>query len=510
MRKLALLLAASMLFASCASILNGSHQKVKIHTGENDEVLVNNEEAEKKGDKYLLERDMEPKQITIKREGYKSRNVTVMQYKKSPLYVLSWIPFGILFFPPFMDIGPKAYDYTRELELTDDMVSLPERDEEAKEIELESVSVDLEAGNIRYRSFPSYKNFIRTGGNTKTRISEDADEVKLENTVFSGLLNDLLREKGYIDTTERVLKNSYINNLLISASIEDYTFNYVISGYYMKMIYVDLTIKWKALDYYKSPIYELQTETTSGQFAVLNTNKRDETIHEAIKDAMEYGLIEFMNAKKVGELLHDRSDLELEASFEEIKLPAGSSFVSNLPEAVQASVTIKGKNGHGSGFAVSSEGHIITNYHVVSDTTELRAIMNNGSEYPVEVVRVSKVHDLALLKVDTTDLIPFRIGKASDIELAMDIYTVGTPTAEDLFQTITKGIISGIRDTEGGTKLLQTDASINSGNSGGALVTRDGLVLGVVSSKLRGFGVEGVAFGIPAYEITEKLNISIR
>lgn len=87
---------------------------------------------------------------------------------------------------------------------------------------------------------------------------------------------------------------------------------------------------------------------------------------------------------------------------------------------------------------------------------------------------------------------------------------MGTPTAEDLSQTISKGIISGIRKTDGDKKLIQTDASINAGNSGGAIIDKDGLVIGVVSSKLKGFGIEGVAFGIPSYEIFERLKINIK
>src|SRR5690606_32239302 len=108
--------------------------------------------------------------------------------------------------------------------------------------------------------------------------------------------------------------------------------------------------------------------------------------------------------------------------------------------AINASLTIKNKNGHGSGFVITSDGYIITNYHVVSDSDNLKVILNDESEYDVAVIRASKIHDLALVKIEAKGLVPFRVSSSRDIEIAGDIFAVGTPTAEDLSQTISKGI----------------------------------------------------------------------
>jgi S1-C subfamily serine protease len=180
-----------------------------------------------------------------------------------------------------------------------------------------------------------------------------------------------------------------------------------------------------------------------------------------------------------------------------------------LPKSIKSTVTIKSKDAFGSGFIISNDGYIITNYHVVSEPENLRVRLNNEKEYDADIIRVSKIYDLALIKIEANDLIPFSINNSKEIEVATEIYAVGTPTAEDLSQTISKGIISGIRKS-GDSKLIQTDASVNSGNSGGPIIDKNGVVLGVVSSKLKGFGVEGVAFGIPAYEVLDRLKLNLK
>lgn len=508
MKKLLILaLAATMLLSGCASILNGKYQKITINHDRGDEVLIDGERPTKKNGYYLVERDQKPKQITVKSDGYKDENLVVMQYKRSPLTILSYIPFGILFFPMFMDIGPKAFNYEKEVsgfELTE---TIMDRSEEAKEIKVNKVSIDLEKSNMKYRFFPSYSDFLRTESYKETEEVEDEEDVKIEYTEFAEALNEILKEKGYLDTSNKVLKDSYIDNLMINATVKDYTVHNVRHGYtFSGMIYIDLAIDWEALDYYGTVIHTERNKSTSGEYAVTDYDKVDKVIEKAVKDAMEYSLIDFMSSPVVDSLLHDRSEVEKEMEFEDILIPRPVAYVDDLPQSIKSSLTIKTKDKHGSGFVVSSNGYILTNYHVVADTTGLTVVLNDESEHDAEVIRASKVYDLALLKIDATDLVPFEINDSRDIGIASEVYAVGTPSGGDLSQTISKGIISGIRKMQD-SKLIQTDASINSGNSGGPLVTKDGRLVGVVSSKLKGFGVEGVAFGIPSYEIVDRLKI---
>ncbi len=507
------LLAIIVSSTGCASILNSKYQKVSITSGKKTTLLVDGAEPTKKDGQYLLVRDHNPRQLTIKKEGYKDRKMVVMQHKRSPLVIMSWIPFGIVYLlPPLLDRGPKSFDYDKVIDVSGDMVSLPKKDSLAKEIRINSVSVKMDKENMKYRFFPTYKSFVRNAETEETHEVKNSEKIELENTVFSSLLNEMLKTKGYIDTTvtKKVFGKSFTSNLSLDATITDYTIHHINNKGYGGMVYMDLTIKWEALDYYKKPVYTMVTEGTSGQYAMVNFTEKDEIVYESIKDAMEDNLIKFMTTPEVTKLLHDDTEQKMEQNYEDIVIASPPVYASTLAEAIKACVTIKTKDGHGSGFIVSNDGYIITNYHVVSDTADLKVIMNDMTEHKLKVVRISKVSDLALVKIDIEHSAPLKINESKNIEIATDIYAVGTPTSEDLSQTISKGIISGIRTVDAGAKLIQTDASINGGNSGGAIVTKEGLVLGVVSSKLTGFGIEGVAFGIPAYEVYDRLKVKFQ
>ena len=122
------------------------------------------------------------------------------------------------------------------------------------------------------------------------------------------------------------------------------------------------------------------------------------------------------------------------------------------------------------------------------------------------MVRVNAEMDLALIKIDADGLSAFQLPSVSGAEIGSDVYAIGTPADKELGQTVSKGIISGRRKIEGHS-LLQTDVSINGGNSGGALVARSGQLLGIVNAKLVGRGIEGIGFAIPAEQVTEALQL---
>ncbi|HEX4888009.1 MAG TPA: trypsin-like peptidase domain-containing protein [Luteibaculaceae bacterium] len=507
-------LSAWMLFASsCASFLNPKFQKVEIKKpNKSDEILVNGKKAKTKAGKVLLERDMLPKQITLKSKGTRDQNIVVMQYKKSNWHILSWIPFGITLYVPFYDKGPKSWNYDKKPIVFKKAESLATKKDEEKFIKINKLGIELDNSAIKSRYFPNYRSFVRNEKNFKAEASSDIDEdIQIENTEFSLALNQMLKDKGYIDTSRTALKNSFLRNLAVNATVKDYTIHHVANKYFSRyggMIYIDLTIEWQILDYYESVIHKTSTKCSSGQFAILDYSKRDKPTQNALKDVVEASFINLMKQPKVYELLTDNSDVEREKNFTSIGIPGSSAYVSSLPEAVKSTVTVKKENSFGSGFIIGREGYIITNYHVVSDSGDTKVVLNDGREFDAEIVRVSKIYDLAVLKINASDLVPFKINLNEKLNVAADIYAVGTPSAEDLSQTVTKGIVSGFR-TQGEGELIQTDASINFGNSGGPLVGPDGVVQGIVSSKLNGFGVEGVAFGIPASYIKEKLKLEI-
>ena len=164
-----------------------------------------------------------------------------------------------------------------------------------------------------------------------------------------------------------------------------------------------------------------------------------------------------------------------------VKIPALPSSVTPLSEgtsALQAAVvTIKLEGGHGSGFFISKDGYLLTNHHVVQDNKFVTVKLTTGRQMPGEVLRSHRARDVALVKVNESamEALPLCLEPP---DVAAEVYAVGTPKDEKYSTTITKGIVSAYR-TENDLKLIQSDAAIHGGSSGGAMVDRFGNVVAV-------------------------------
>ncbi len=179
----------------------------------------------------------------------------------------------------------------------------------------------------------------------------------------------------------------------------------------------------------------------------------------------------------------------------------------------------------GSGIIISNDGYILTNNHIVStsssssnsyyevsDATKVTVtLFGDETEYEATIVGMDEQTDLAVIKIEKSDLIPAEFADSDSIKVGEFAMAVGNPLGLD--STVTTGIVSGINrevtDSEGQTfNLIQTDAAINSGNSGGALVNSKGQVIGVNTLKMSGDGVEAMGFAIPinsTIDITSQL-----
>ncbi|GEM_PF-148122 len=165
----------------------------------------------------------------------------------------------------------------------------------------------------------------------------------------------------------------------------------------------------------------------------------------------------------------------------------------------------------GTGFIVSSDGYILTNYHVVEyavdGTYPLTVMLYNGESYPATVVGYEgDDSDIAVLKIDAAGLSAATLGDSSDIRVGETVFAVGNPLGE-LDYTMTKGMISAMDreiDTgvaDGAINMFQIDAAVNSGNSGGPVYDTEGKIIGVVTAKYSDtyeeMGIEGLGFAIP-------------
>ena len=165
----------------------------------------------------------------------------------------------------------------------------------------------------------------------------------------------------------------------------------------------------------------------------------------------------------------------------------------------------------GSGFVISSDGYIVTNYHVIEGAHTIKVTFYDGTEYDATLVGGEANNDVAVLKIDAEGLTPVIIGDSDGLHVGQTVTAIGNPLGELTFSQ-SAGIISAKDRTvtlDGGIKInmLQTDCTINSGNSGGPLFNLYGEVIGITSAKYSNNGsyseatIEGIGFAIPMNDV---------
>ena len=168
----------------------------------------------------------------------------------------------------------------------------------------------------------------------------------------------------------------------------------------------------------------------------------------------------------------------------------------------------------GSGFVITQDGYILTNYHVIKDANAIKVAFVDGTTYDAKLVGGEEENDIAVLKIDATGLTPVVLGNSDDIKVGEEVVAIGNPLGELTF-SMTKGIVSAkdrsITMSSGEVmNMIQTDTAINNGNSGGPLFDMYGQVIGITSAKLSNSGgssseatIEGLGFAIPMNDIVD-------
>ena len=198
------------------------------------------------------------------------------------------------------------------------------------------------------------------------------------------------------------------------------------------------------------------------------------------------------------------------------------SIVSIL---VEYDVSYYGQNqtasAEGSGVVVTSDGYILTNNHVVSSSSNSTLfevsdakkvtvnLYNDTQSYEAQIIGTDEQTDLAVLKIETNNLLPAELGNSDNINVGEFVLSLGNPLG--LEHSVTSGIISAIdriipADNGVYYSVIQTDCAINSGNSGGALVNSKGQVIGINTLKMSGSGIEGMGFAIPINDTVKIFN----
>lgn len=167
------------------------------------------------------------------------------------------------------------------------------------------------------------------------------------------------------------------------------------------------------------------------------------------------------------------------------------------------------QQGAGSGVIISQDGYILTNNHVINGANSVKVRLRDGTEYDATIIGSDSDNDIALLKVSATGLSSATFGDSNSLAVGDYVVAIGNPLGE-LGGTVTDGIISAlarkvtIEDTQ--MTLLQTNAQVNPGNSGGGLFNANGELVGIVNAKQSATEVEGIAFAIPINNVLDILS----
>ena len=187
-------------------------------------------------------------------------------------------------------------------------------------------------------------------------------------------------------------------------------------------------------------------------------------------------------------------------------------FGNSAPSTSTATAT-------GTGVVITENGYIVTNAHVIYDSEygagladSISVLLNDDSTYTAEVIGYDTDCDIAVLKIDAEGLTAAEFGDSDTLKLGESVIAIGNPLGFELMDTVTGGMVSGLNRSitinDSAMNLIQTDAAINSGNSGGPLVNKYGQVIGINSSKMSSSysgeaSIEGIGFAIPSNEVAQ-------
>lgn len=204
------------------------------------------------------------------------------------------------------------------------------------------------------------------------------------------------------------------------------------------------------------------------------------------------------------------------ASVENLPTEGGMSlqdiYTQNIPSV--ASISCNSGTSSGTGVILSSHGYIVTNAHVVEGAGSIQVQLTDDRVFSAQIVGSDEISDLAVLRIQAENLTPAQFGDSSSLRVGDTVVAIGDPLGSKFRGTYTNGIVSAINrdvDVDGRTMtLIQTNAALNSGNSGGPLINCYGQVIGINTMKIGAFtneaGVEGLGFAIPSTTVKEIVN----
>jgi serine protease Do len=524
-----LFIVAIVTLSGCAHLFSSRYQKVTINSATpGTKVIYPTEGIVTKKGSVRFDKMRMYHTVTIEKEGYKSANYSFQIGKRSPTFAFAildiLVPFyGWFYGIPIDLVSPKTRKFQGK-QTAPALVSYDKRKSDEKFLIIDKTAIDTKGSDFiwhEYLSMSGYKNGSKSDTRSvrKHNKAGDRDDIKIDNTVFTTALNKSMKKMNFIDTANTIFPAAG-NTLYLNATVKKITIHDLESRIGRRstsrsltqipneLLSIELEIEWEVLDYYKQKIYTTTTNQKSDLFTYSyksQKNNFNNFIIGSMENDLEYSML------KIRKELADKGFLKVSGKKENtltaLSIPRPQKAEnSRMNDYMKSVVIVKVGDGHGSGSVLSADGYILTSYHVVAGTKKIEAIFYDGTKVDAVLVRKNEEADLALLKVDRKDLTPLLLGNIADPEIGIDVWAIGTPEDITLGQSVSKGVLSGLRKANN-LSYLQTDVSINHGNSGGPLINKEGTILGVVTSKLIGVGTEGVGFAINATEVFDKLKI---
>lgn len=380
------------------------------------------------------------------------------------------------------------------------------------------------------KSFKEIENTILVGIEDPV-LSIDKEQIlgKLNGTKKDLKDKDIYRLLGYPENMEMKILNSFQNSYIdasyfsrkdLGKEVSNLQNPKIIFKPVVKNIHFDL--EGRLLRDYSGPcflecewqVFDLSNLEKPIQSFLIKTayhrtgNNYELLLHEMIA-LSERNLLE---NESLHSLITEAEQKYLEKSKgESIKIPLSlnRSYANTsemLKEVVNSIVTVETEGKFGSGVFISDNGYLITNYHVIEGNKPIFIKVDKEKKIKAEIVKHNKDFDLAILKISGANNKGLSFSNSDQTSLGDDVYAIGTPLDKKLVQSISKGIISGYREING-VNFIQSDVSINSGNSGGPMLNAKGEIIGINTLKASGKDVSGIGFSIPSNVVLKMLNI---
>lgn len=539
-------IALLLLTSSCTALFIPKKQNVSFTTDNDSSVVIVDGKEIGKGKSFDYKINKTGlQQVVISTPGYKDEHVMIRPYRRSPAFY----PLAVLDLP-LMAFGygsvlmnlETSLDYPKEINLNN-QIFYAKRENTQRYIKVNAIKVDikdqtedikvyyvnddedidkklyeeieLRKKNDEEAKIKEQERLDKLKKKKKNQVSsssslnqkKDGKSIFTEDTRFSEDLFNILLETGYVDTINRIFQDDN-NTMVVQAKIQKID-EFIIYGGTNNYRKLGLGISWYLLNMYDEIIDSTTVYNFSDPFVTRGYSSPDYV--EMVGDAIARSFHELRKT----DLFNKNIGIQTDFSSKEapLTLIKPKFIVKELSDASLASVIIKRKDGgHGSGFAITQDGYILTNYHVISGEleskqAEFKVLLANGLSLDAKIVRFNRARDIALLKVEYNFEKAFLLSAEKTFKNLSEVYTIGAPKSVELGQSVSIGLISNERNTNN-NNVLQLSMSLNGGNSGGPLFDKTGVLHGVIQAKLVGKDTEGVGFAIPGYLIPEYLKIS--